>query len=64
MSDQLQKSLVELLSAEPDLKAISIFDRDGLVLSQVQSSDCPTELLEPWLSSTFQISCEQVDCVI
>lgn len=58
--DQLQKKLLDLICAEADLKAVLIYDKDGVPIVQAHSSDCPVELLEPWLNLTFVISCEQV----
>jgi predicted regulator of Ras-like GTPase activity (Roadblock/LC7/MglB family) len=58
--DQLQKTLSDLVCAETDLKAILVYDKDGIPIVQAHSTDCPLEFLEPWLSSTFLISCEQV----
>jgi chorismate-pyruvate lyase len=58
--DQLQKKLLDLVSGEADLKAVLIYDKDGIPIVQAHSSDCPSQLLDPWLNLTFQISCEQV----
>ena len=58
--DQLQKKLLDMICNEADLKALIIYDKDGIPVVQAHSSDCPSELLEPWLSYTFLISCEQI----
>jgi hypothetical protein len=55
-----EQMLRDLISSEADLMAVLMYDKDGIPIVQAHSDDCPSQLLDPWLNLTFQISSEQV----
>ncbi|CAG8597220.1 7378_t:CDS:2 [Paraglomus occultum] len=59
MGEELQKYFDNLIARIDRLKAITMTDRDGVVLIQASTSGTPPKVLEPMLSTTFAAVSDQ-----